>query len=209
MECQASDLPAACCRKFKKLEVIKKVDVDRRNFLKFGAQAAMGCLCHSPAIAAVDHFLSPKRKLSFYNTHTGEHLEIDYYIKGRYQPMALKNINYILRDHRTDEIKSIDTDLLNLLYVIRKKLNILEPFHIISGYRSPETNEYLHKMDNGVSKNSLHIYGKAIDFRLPDIRLPLLRRTAIALKAGGVGYYPRSDFIHIDVGRIRCWSHLG
>ena len=185
------------------------MDVNRRHFLKFGAQAAMVCLCPTPAIAIIDHFLSPKRKLSFYNTHTEESLEVYYYIQGRYQPKALKNINYTLRDHRTDEIKSIDINLLDLLYSIRKKLNISEPFHIVSGYRSPETNEYLYKSSKGVAKNSLHMHGKAIDFRLPDIRLPVLRRTAIALKAGGVGCYPCSNFIHIDVGPIRYWQYPG
>ncbi|MBW1985124.1 MAG: DUF882 domain-containing protein [Deltaproteobacteria bacterium] len=157
----------------------------------------------------IDRFLPPKRKLSFYNTHTKESLEVYYYIQGRYQPKALKNINYTLRDHRTDEIKSIDINLLNILYSIRKKLNISEPFHIISGYRSPETNEYLHKSNKGVAKNSYHMYGKAVDFRLPDISLPVLRRTAITLKAGGVGYYPCPNFIHIDVGPIRCWQYPG
>jgi uncharacterized protein YcbK (DUF882 family) len=123
--------------------------------------------------------------------------------------MALKNINHTLRDHRTDEIKSIDINLLNILYSVRKKLNISEPFHIISGYRSPETNEYLYKSSKGVAKKSLHMHGKAIDFRLPNISLPVLRRTAITLKAGGVGYYPCSNFIHIDVGRIRYWQYPG
>ena len=185
------------------------MDVNRRHFLKFGAQAGMACLCPAPAIAIIDRFLSPKRKLSFYNTHTKESLEVYYYIQGTYQPMALKNINHTLRDHRTDEIKSIDINLLNLLYSIRKKLNISEPFHIISGYRSPETNEFLYTSSKGVAKNSLHMHGKAIDFRLPDISLPVLRRTAITLKAGGVGYYPCSNFIHIDVGPIRYWQYPG
>ncbi|MGD8450060.1 MAG: YcbK family protein [Desulfobacterales bacterium] len=185
------------------------MDVDRRYFLKFGAQAAMVCLCPTPAIAITDRFLSPKRKLSFYNTHTEESLEVCYYIQGRYQLKALKNINYALRDHRTDEIKSIDINLLNSLYSIKKKLNISEPFHIVSGYRSPGTNEYLYQRRKGVAKNSLHMHGKAIDFRLPDISLPVLRRTAAALKAGGVGYYPCSNFIHIDVGPIRYWRYPG
>lgn len=185
------------------------MDFNRRHFLKFGAQAAMACLCPAPAIATIDCFLSPKRKLCFYNTHTDEHLDVCYYIEGKYIPMALKNINYTLRDHRTDEIKSIDINLLNTLYSIRKKLNISEPFHIVSGYRSPETNEYLYKNRKGVAKNSLHMDGKAIDFRLPDISLPQLRRTAMALKVGGVGYYPCSNFIHIDVGPIRYWRYPG
>jgi uncharacterized protein YcbK (DUF882 family) len=185
------------------------MDVDRRRFLKLGAQAAMVCLCPTPAIAITDRLLSTKRKLSFYNTHTAEHIDVCYYVQGRYQPKALKNIDYTFRDHRTDEIKSIDINLLNSLYSIKKKLNISEPFHIVSGYRSPETNKYLFQKRKGVAKNSLHMHGKAIDFWLPDISLSVLRRTAIALKAGGVGYYPRSNFIHIDVGPIRYWQYPG
>lgn len=178
---------------------------NRRHFLKCGINATLACLCPLPAIAAIERFLSPKRALSFYNTHTGESINVCYYIQGQYQSMALKSINHILCDHRKGEIKSIDMDLLNILYSIRKKLNTSEPIHIISGYRSPETNEYLYKNNKGVAKNSLHMYGKAIDFRLPDISLPALFRTAIVLKAGGVGYYPRSNFIHIDTGRVRFW----
>ena len=181
------------------------MNVNRRRFLKCGIHATVACLCPLPAIAAIESFLSPKRTLSFYNTHTEESLDVCYYIQGQYQSMALKNINHILRDHRKGEIKSIDMDLLNYLYSIRKKLNTSEPLHIISGYRSPETNEYLYRNNKGVAKNSLHMYGKAIDFRLPDISLPVLFRTAIVLKAGGVGYYPRSNFIHIDTGRVRFW----
>ena len=181
------------------------MNVDRRHFLKFGVPAAMTYLFPGPAIGALGRILAPKRTLSLYNTHTEESIDVCYYLQGRYQPMALKNINYILRDHRAGEIKSIDNDLLDLLYSIKMKLDTAEPFHIISGYRSPDTNEYLHRTHKGVAKNSLHMYGRAIDFRLPDISLSVLRRTAGALKAGGVGYYPRSNFIHIDVGPIRYW----
>jgi uncharacterized protein YcbK (DUF882 family) len=181
------------------------MDFNRRHFLKFGSQAAIVCLCPIPAFSIADRFLSAKKKLSFYNTHTEESLEVCYCIKGKYQPSALENINYTLRDYRTDEIKSIDINLLNLLYSIRKKLNTSEPFHIISGYRSPETNEYLYRNTKGVAKNSFHMHGKAIDFRLPDMNLRVLRQTAMALKAGGVGYYPCSSFIHVDVGPVRYW----
>jgi uncharacterized protein YcbK (DUF882 family) len=181
------------------------MNVDRRHFLKFGVPVAMTYLFPGPAIGALGRILAPKRTLSLYNTHTEESVDVCYYLQGRYRPMALKNINYILRDHRAGEIKSIDTDLLDLLYSIKIKLDTAEPFHIISGYRSPDTNEYLHRTHKGVAKNSLHIFGRAIDFRLPDISLSILRETAGDLKAGGVGYYPRSNFIHIDVGPIRCW----
>jgi uncharacterized protein YcbK (DUF882 family) len=181
------------------------MNIDRRHFLKFVVPVAMTSLFPRPAIGALGRILAPKRALSLYNAHTEESIDVCYYLQGRYQPMALKNINYILRDHRSGEIKSIDTNLLDLLYSIKMKLDTAEPFHIISGYRSPDTNEYLHRTHKGVAKNSLHMYGRAIDFRLPDIRLSVLRKTVENLKAGGVGYYPRSNFIHIDVGPIRCW----
>jgi uncharacterized protein YcbK (DUF882 family) len=95
--------------------------------------------------------------------------------------------------------------LLNLLHAIAGRLESREPFHIISGYRSPATNSLLHSLGKGVALGSLHLEGKAVDIRLPDRDLSLVRRAALAQQRGGVGYYPRSDFIHVDVGRVRAW----
>lgn len=143
--------------------------------------------------------------LSFYNTHTGELLTAAYRTGGRTLSQGLARINHILRDHRAGEVSPIDVKLLDLLCALSRKLDNAKPFHIISGYRSPQTNALLRRLSKGIAKNSLHLYGKAVDIRLPGCRLSHLRQAALELKAGGVGYYPSSNFIHVDVGRIRAW----
>lgn len=148
---------------------------------------------------------SSYRTLSFYNTHTGEFLKETYWENGSYNSYALNKINYILRDFRNGEIKPIDINLIDLLYVIKSQLNSDEPIHIISGYRSPTTNQFLRKISTGVASKSMHIEGKAVDIYIPGVPLHVLRDTAINLRAGGVGYYPASNFVHIDTGRVRFW----
>lgn len=179
--------------------------ISRRVFLAAGLAATVACFHPFKAVAAVSNVFFGERTLSFYNTHTGESMKTVYWTQGIYVPEALADINYILRDYRTGGVKEIDTDLLDLLFAIHQKLESTAPFNIISGYRSRETNSFLNIMNNGVVKNSLHIYGKAIDIRLPGHELKALRRAAVDLQSGGVGYYPSSDFVHVDVGRIRYW----
>lgn len=180
--------------------------ISRRRFLAFGIlTAATTIIPHQRALAAIDEYLSPERTLSFYNTHTCERLTSTYWHQGEYLPEALAEINYLLRDHRTDDIKEIDTALLDLLFALQNKLAACEPFHIISGYRSPRTNSLLASKSKGVVKNSQHVQGRAVDIRLPKCGLKMLRQAAADLKAGGVGYYPTSNFIHVDVGRVRYW----
>ena len=148
---------------------------------------------------------SEKRLLSFYNTHTLERLTVIYKNGDQYKPEALKKINYILRDHRSDDIYSMDPKLMDFLYDLLTKVNNHGEVHIISGYRSPETNAKLRQKSKGVAGGSLHMKGKALDFRLPGTDTAVLRDTARAMKRGGVGYYQKSDFIQIDTGRIRNW----
>ena len=179
--------------------------VSRRVFLAAGLVATAVCLLPYKVVAAVSRVFSAERALSFYNTHTGENVRAIYWNQGTYVPQALSDINYVLRDYRTGEVKEIDTDLLDLLFDLHQKLESKSPFNIISGYRSRETNSLLNTISKGVSKNSLHIYGKAIDIRLPGHELKTLQRAALDLQRGGVGYYPSSDFVHVDVGRIRYW----
>ncbi|MEJ2314528.1 MAG: DUF882 domain-containing protein [Nitrospirota bacterium] len=180
--------------------------ISRRDFLRLGALMGFLAMSEVPALAAAGKPLAPERKLSFYNTHTGENLETVYWADGKYEPEALAKINHILRDYRTEEIKSIDTKLLNMLHVIAKRLDTSGAFHVISGYRSPETNELLRKTNSGVAKNSLHIAGKAIDIRLPGRNLRSLWKAAFDLRAGGIGYYSESKFVHLDTGRVRRWG---
>ncbi|MGD9082363.1 MAG: DUF882 domain-containing protein [Desulfobacterales bacterium] len=178
---------------------------NRRSFLKIGAQAAVSGLLPISAIASIDHFLTPKRRLSFYNTHTDERLEVCYYTQGRYHLGALKKINYIFRDHYSGEIKPIHKDLIDFLHTISKTIGDGVQFHIISGYRSPETNAMLRKKTKAVAKNSLHMRGKAADIRVPNFDTKRLRHICMKMHAGGVGYYPGSDFVHVDTGIVRCW----
>lgn len=179
--------------------------VSRRVFLAAGLATTVACFLPFKAFAAVSKVFFAERALSFYNIHTGENLKTVYWTRGTYVSQALADINYILRDYRTGGVKEIDTDLLDLLFALHQKLESTAPFNIISGYRSPGTNSLLHITGKGVVNNSLHIHGKAIDIRLPGHELKVLRRAVVDLQRGGVGYYPSSDFVHVDVGRIRYW----
>lgn len=146
-----------------------------------------------------------QRRLAFRHTHTDERLSIVYYEGGRYLPDALAKINHLLRDHRTGEVCAIDPALLDFLYDATALTHSRRAIEVISGYRSPATNRMLQAKSKGVAKKSLHMQGKAIDIRLPDVDSAKLRKVAVAMKRGGVGYYPRPDFVHLDVGRVRTW----
>ena len=182
----------------------------RRQFLRLGAAALSLPFLTPLAAFASPHTaaepLPPDRVLEFYNTHTGESAAVEYCLQGCLVPESLKKIDYILRDHRTGEIKAIDTGLLNLLNTLARTISTEAPFHVISGYRSPDTNAYLRtNSGGGVAAKSLHLLGKAIDIRVPGVDLRVLYRAAVGLRGGGVGIYPGSDFIHVDVGRVRTW----
>lgn len=179
---------------------------DRRCFLKIAAQAALCTVFPVSAVASMGRLSAPKRNLFLFNTHTGEKLDVCYHARGRYQPEALEEINNIFRDYRTGEIRPIRKELLNLLHSISKKLDQPTRFHIISGYRSPETNAELRKKSKYVAKNSLHIQGEAADIRIPGYDTRRLRKVCVTLNAGGVGYYRKSDFVHVDVGPVRHWQ---
>jgi uncharacterized protein YcbK (DUF882 family) len=149
---------------------------------------------------------SDARRLQFYQTHSEERLRVTYKKGGRYVPEALEKINYIMRDYRTGRVYPIDPKLLDFLYDLLSAVNNHGEVHIISGYRSAKTNNKLHEKDKqGVSRKSLHMQGRALDFRLPGTDTKKLRDMAFAMKRGGVGYYPVSDFIQIDTGRVRFW----
>jgi len=187
--------------------------LNRRSFLGIGAAAAAATLLPGSALAAAARpsaasLRAPERVLSFFNTHTGERLKTAYCCGGEYQPEALRSVNHILRDFRANEIKPIDPRLLDLLHELSGTLETDQPFHIISGYRSPNTNTMLRDRGGahtGVASRSLHMVGQAIDIRVPGVTLDHLRGAARSLKIGGVGYYPDSNFVHVDVGRVRYW----
>jgi uncharacterized protein YcbK (DUF882 family) len=120
-------------------------------------------------------------------------------------PQALASVNYLLRDFRTGDVGVIDTRLLDLLHGLAMLTGSRRPFQIISGYRSPATNEALRQRSSGVASGSLHTLGQAIDIRLADVRLEALRDAARSMRSGGVGYYAASNFVHVDTGRVRTW----
>ena len=144
------------------------------------------------------------RSLSFYNLHTSEKLKVVYWAGGEYVSESLAQINHLLRDYRNGKTHEIDPRLLDLLCRVHTKLETTESFHLVSGYRSPETNAMLHSHSDGVAQHSLHMDGMATDVIVPGRSLEVLRNAALSMKAGGVGYYP-SQFVHIDVGRVRRW----
>jgi uncharacterized protein YcbK (DUF882 family) len=146
-----------------------------------------------------------QRDLSFYHTHTGRSLHIVYYHDGRYDPAALQRIDDFLKDFRNDQRHDIDPALLDVLYEIRVRTGTHAPFQVISAYRSPATNAMLRQTTKGVAQHSMHLRGQAIDVRLADVNLAALRKVALQLKRGGVGFYPDSQFVHVDTGRVRYW----
>jgi uncharacterized protein YcbK (DUF882 family) len=147
-----------------------------------------------------------ERRLLLYNTHTGERIDIVYRRGDQYIPSALAKLDYFLRDHQTSDVRHFDPRLYDILSDLT--VSIGHPggeIDIVCGYRTPSTNESLRAHTTGVAKNSLHIQAEAIDLRMPGINTLKLRQAALALRRGGVGYYPHSDFIHVDTGRVRQW----
>ncbi len=145
------------------------------------------------------------RSLAFHNLHTEEKVKLTYFESGKYVTGALSEINHVLRDHRSNTAHPMDPNLLNLLYNLQQRLDVNKPFSVISGYRSPATNELLRNNSNGVAKRSQHMLGKAIDIRIEGVNTRHIRKAAIAMQQGGVGYYSRSNFLHLDTASIRNW----
>ena len=172
----------------------------RRRFLvgSLGAAAALVGAGRSAAAVAA-------HRLSFYHIHTAEKLTIVYREHGELIPEALVEINRYLRDFRTEQVHDIDVTLLDTLHALYTTFDERGNFEVISGYRSPRTNAALRHATSGVAENSLHIQGRAIDVRLTSAKTTALRDAALALKAGGVGYYAESNFVHLDTGKVRSW----
>ncbi len=180
---------------------MSNIIASRRGFLGAAASAAVGLLAARPAFAAA----TGPRLLRFNHLHTGEKLAVEYWKGGAYEPEGLDVVNHLMRDFRTGDVHPIDPALLDLLHDLAGVTETGRPFEIISAYRSPATNAALRSHSNGVASGSLHLKGQAIDIRLADIPLPQLKRAALASRRGGVGYYPGSNFVHIDTGRVRTW----
>ncbi len=176
---------------------------DRRGFLKHGLilSAALGFWMPSLAVAAPMR----AREMCFTNVHTGEKFKGTYWHDGKYLPDAFGEIKRVLRDFRTNDKFPIDPRLIDVLFVLQQRMKNFTPFDVFSGYRSPATNARLRRHDGGVARSSLHMQGQAIDVNQSGTRLSSLKKSAISLKAGGVGFYPSSGFVHVDTGRVRSW----
>jgi len=179
--------------------------LSRRSFLKASALTFGSCFLPGALMGARQASIQSERSLALYNLHTGEDLKTIYWSEGQYLPEALSEINHILRDYRSGEVTAIDTRLLDLLHELSRSMGTSAHFHVISGYRSPHTNAVMREQSTGIARNSMHTLGKAIDIRLPGHSLRSVHTAAVCLRGGGVGYYPASDFVHMDTGRIRYW----
>ena len=176
--------------------------IARRGLIGIGLGLA-GSLAAGPAALAL---AAPVRRLAFNNLHTGEALDVAYFENGAYIGGALAEVNHVLRDYRTGDVHQIEPRLLDLLTVLSASLGTRAAIGVISGYRSPQTNAMLHQESGQVASHSLHMEGEAIDIRIPGIDSATIRDAAQRLAIGGVGYYPTSDFVHVDVGRVRRWQ---
>jgi len=176
---------------------------NRRGFLSLGLGAAAAMVVTSPVEAAIHRL--PERTVNLYNLHTGESIKEVYWGEGRYQSRVIAQVARLLRDYRTGAIHPIDPHLLDLLVSLQRRMGVKEAIHVVSGYRSPMTNALLASTSDGVATHSLHTQGKAIDIRLPGHPTNTVGRAARSLRAGGVGTYPESDFVHVDTGKVRTW----
>lgn len=182
-------------------------DTSRRQFIRQGLMiaSAVALAPVANAFAGARILMPETRTLSLKNLHTGESVAVNYVENGQYVPGALARLNQLLRDHRTGEVHIIVPHLFDVMVGIQRKLGIEGEIEIISGYRSPASNAMLGGQSSGVAKKSLHMEGMAIDMRMPQERLACVRQAALDIKKGGVGYYPGSNFVHVDTGAVRQW----
>jgi uncharacterized protein YcbK (DUF882 family) len=180
------------------------VALSRRDFIKLAGSGLVVASC-APGVALAGYPDKP-RSLALTNLHTREALETCYFDGNNYVSKELSRLNHICRDFRRNEVHPMDKRLFDHISLIQKELSVETEVQIISGYRSPATNEALRGKSKGVAKKSYHMLGQAIDFRLDGVSLKRVRDVSRELKLGGVGYYPGSNFVHIDTGPVRYWS---
>ena len=183
------------------------MELPRRRVLRLGGAALFTGLASTVATPAFAEFVTARhRTLSLESLHTGETFDGEYWANGAYLPDALARINHVLRDRRNNKEHEIDPKLLDSMSFMRNWMGRKDPFMVISGYRSPESNAKMAAASKGVATRSLHMDGKAIDVRMQGCELKALHSAALSMRCGGVGYYPKSDFVHMDTGRVRAWK---
>ena len=181
---------------------------NRRQFLQragqLGLASSMGL--HAPFSHAFHPSLDGERTLNLYNIHTSEHIQMPFCLHGQYLKEGIQHFDLLLRDHRTNQAIAMEHQLYERLYYLQNMFELKQPLYIISGYRSPSSNAGLRQTSTAVAEQSLHVQGKAVDIRIPGVSHRALHRAAVMMRAGGVGYYPKDGFIHIDTGRVRHWQ---
>ncbi|MES2342781.1 MAG: DUF882 domain-containing protein [Pseudomonadota bacterium] len=183
------------------------ITLGRRDLMRLGTGAALAATAPAAAWAAVTPLPGAQvRRAVLHNLHTGDTFNEVYFEGGRYVPQALAQAMRVLRDWRNGEEHVMDPRLFDALHAINAKLGTNRPFQIISGYRSPKTNAMLHARSSGVASKSQHMLGKAADVRIQGVDLRNLQKAALSVSAGGVGFYPSSNFVHVDVARVRSWT---
>lgn len=181
----------------------KSIQVSRRSFLKKASVLVGGAIITQKELFASS---TDAKTIQLHNIHQNKTYNADFYEKDHYKLRGLFEVNKAFIDHRAHEMTRIDVDLINLLYEINLYVGLDKKFNVISGYRSERTNANLRRKMKGVAKDSYHMQGKAVDIYMPGVRLRKIKDAALALKKGGIGYYPKSNFIHLDVGPVRTWG---
>jgi uncharacterized protein YcbK (DUF882 family) len=175
-------------------------NMNRRYFLGVAL-----CAAATPVLAKKN--AEKPRVLSLHHLHTDERISVTYRIGDRYQRNALAKLNHFLRDFRTGDSIAIDPQLFDLLYDVKSRLGDTSArYEVLSAYRSPKTNAMLRSTGHRVARNSLHLSGRALDVRFPDLSTRQIRDAALTVARGGVGYYPNADFVHLDTGNVRRWG---
>ncbi|MEN8198943.1 MAG: DUF882 domain-containing protein [Thermodesulfobacteriota bacterium] len=179
--------------------------INRRQLLSAAALTAASIVLPPPLVSWAAKSQHVPRSLSLHHKHTGENLDIVYGDTDGYDREALTAIDHFLKDYRTGEVHSIDPQLLDILASLNHHFDSKKAIEITSGYRSPKTNQQLRNRNRKVAKRSMHMEGKAVDIRMKGVRTRDLRQYALQIQQGGVGYYPRSNFVHVDSGKVRSW----
>ncbi|GJL84971.1 MAG: twin-arginine translocation pathway signal protein [Micavibrio sp.] len=186
-------------------EIIEAPKLERRDLLKMGLVGMLGAIAPLAPVKTASAAYA-ERRVSFRHQHTGESFSGVYRVGDKYMPAAFDRLNYVLRDFRTGDVFPMDPRVLDIISILQEKAGTRKPFEVLSGYRSPKTNAMLRRVSTGVARNSFHMYGQAMDIRMPGYSTQKLRNIAKSLRAGGVGYYGSSDFVHVDTGTVRSWS---
>ena len=178
--------------------------IDRREILKLGLAGTLASIVPL-TLSSEAHAARNTWRVAFRHAHTGESFNGVYRVGDKYLPEAFERLNFVLRDFRTGEVFPMDPRVIDIMSLVQRKAGQRRPLEILSGYRSPKTNANLRRASTGVAKNSFHMYGQALDMHIKGFSTRNLRNIAMNLKAGGVGYYPKSDFVHVDTGTVRSW----